>query len=512
MAALSWDEICKRASENNRTLICEVDKRYDKRYFKTRCNTCGEEKEERVNAFNGCDKCFVKNRTSNVEEFIKKAIIKHGNKYNYDLVDYKNSKHKVKIVCKNCKNTFEQTPNSHVLGSGCNKCAIINKTCTTEEFIKKSKKVHGNKFNYDLVEYINSYTKIKIFCNTCKNSFEQDPSQHLLMRQCVLCNKNKRLNKEKFIQQSLEIHSDKYNYDLVDFISVAKMVRIKCNRCEKIFTQTPFHHLKGGGCKICHFKERTRSLEEFIYLSKSIHGDRYNYNSVNYINKRTKVDIYCNRCEKIFTQRPFQHLKGGGCKICADDRLRDDTSSFIFKANQVHGSKFNYDLAEYIGSVIKVKIICNQCAEMFEQRPADHLQGIGCPRCKESKGEIFLKKILTENNIEFIPQHTFPGLKYINPLKCDVYVPIVNLIIEIDGDGHRKAIFGSTPEEKQKNFEDTVRNDAIKDNYAKVNGINMLRIPVDSKDKDLDFIGEIAMNCYNDLLKVKNPVQLTLDI
>ena len=217
----------------------------------------------------------------------------------------------------------------------------------------------------------------------------------------------------------------------------------------------------------------------------------------------------CNLCDFEKEQRIDMFRN---CQRCRVVKVSKDTPLFIEQSRKLHGNKYDYGDVFYKASYIKVPIRCTDCNTVFYQRPNNHLKGQGCPFCNESKGELYLKKILTENNIEFIPQHTFPGLANINALKCDVYVPIVNLIIEIDGDGHREAIFGSTPEAKQKNFEDTVRNDAIKDNDAKVNGINMLRIPYSRSDKDLSFIGEISMNCYNDLLKAKNPVQLTLDI
>lgn len=200
------------------------------------------------------------------------------------------------------------------------------------------------------------------------------------------------------------------------------------------------------------------------------------------------------------------------CRGCQINNSSKTQEVFIEECKQLNGDRFDYSLVRYKSSRLKVDIKCNKCGVVFSQAPKWHLRGHGCPRCNESKGEIYLKNILRENNIEFIPQHTFPGLANINSLKCDVYVPIVNLVIEVDGDGHRKAIFGSTPEEKQKSLEDTIRNDAIKDKYCAEHDINICRIPYSRSDKDLSFIGEIAMNYYNDLLKVKNPVQLTLDI
>ena len=154
MDELYWIEICEKANENNKTIICEVAKKYSRRFFKVKCNICGEEKEARVSAFRGCKKCSLVNNRSHKEEFIEKARIEHGNKYNYDLVEYTNSKTKVKIFCNHCQRIFEQIPNGHLRGKGCNTCSIIKSTSNTQEFISKAKSVHGDKYNYDFVDYI----------------------------------------------------------------------------------------------------------------------------------------------------------------------------------------------------------------------------------------------------------------------------------------------------------------------------------------------------------------------
>lgn len=80
----------------------------------------------------------------NTCNFIEKAKLKHGNKYNYLEAKYVNSKTKIKIKCNTCNNIFEQIPSSHLSGSGCLPCSIIlnkkTKTKTTEEFIEEAKK------------------------------------------------------------------------------------------------------------------------------------------------------------------------------------------------------------------------------------------------------------------------------------------------------------------------------------------------------------------------------------
>ena len=58
------------------------------------------------------------------------------------------------------------------------------KKLTTKQFIEKAKLVHGDKYDYSLVEYKNSKTKVKIKCNTCNNIFNQTPNDHLSKKGC----------------------------------------------------------------------------------------------------------------------------------------------------------------------------------------------------------------------------------------------------------------------------------------------------------------------------------------
>ena len=95
-------------------------------------------------------------RKRTTEKFIKEAKNIHQNKYDYSLVEYKNNKTKVKIICKE-HGVFEQRPYSHLLGQGCNKCGGTFKF-TTKIFIKKSKEIHGDKYDYaENTEYSNKF-------------------------------------------------------------------------------------------------------------------------------------------------------------------------------------------------------------------------------------------------------------------------------------------------------------------------------------------------------------------
>lgn len=124
----------------------------------------------------------------NTYQFIEKASIIHRSKYDYSLVNYINNKVKVKIICP-IHGVFEQKPNHHLSGSGCNICNGTFKKSTTQ-FISQSNKIHNNKYDYSLVQYINNETKVKIICSI-HGVFEQIPTSHLKGYGCSKCKSSK---------------------------------------------------------------------------------------------------------------------------------------------------------------------------------------------------------------------------------------------------------------------------------------------------------------------------------
>jgi len=137
----------------------------------------------------GCRKCVIDNQKSNTIDFIRKSIEIHGNKFIYDEVDYKGAFNMVNIKCM-IHGNFRQTPNNHLNGSGCYKCSLINKNVrqrsNTIDFIKKSKEIHNNKYNYDKVDYYDNNTKVIITC-PIHGDFLQTPSGHKRGYGCKSC-------------------------------------------------------------------------------------------------------------------------------------------------------------------------------------------------------------------------------------------------------------------------------------------------------------------------------------
>jgi hypothetical protein len=61
---------------------------------------------------------------------------------------------------------------------------------------------------------------------------------------------------------------------------------------------------------------RKATTSSFIEKAKTIHGDLYSYDKVDYIGSFIKVEIFYNNCKKYFFQRPSDHLDGYGCINC----------------------------------------------------------------------------------------------------------------------------------------------------------------------------------------------------
>lgn len=220
------------------------------------------------------------------------------------------------------------------------------------------------------------------------------------------------------------------------------------------------------------------SNEEIIKRAKIIHGNKYNYSLVNYINSRTNIDIICKK-HGIFSQNPRHHIgKKSECPECRNEKLSKefslDTNDFIKRAMVVHGDKYDYSNVIYVNGRIGVVIGCKKHGN-FNQIPLNHLNGAGCPACKESFGEKKIAEYLLLNNIYFQRQVSFNALKGDkNLLKFDFYLPKHKLLIEYDGIQHYKAIdyFGGKNKFlKQKEY------DKKKINFAIKNGYVLLKLP-----------------------------------
>lgn len=271
------------------------------------------------------------------EEFIEKSKEIYGNKYDYSLVEYVNSKLKVKIICQK-HGTFEQIPNSHLNNKGCSRCSN-NIRYTTEEFIKNSHKIHGILYDYSLVKYNSSKEKVKIICQK-HGIFEQTPYNHLNKQGCPKCSNNVKYTKEELIEKFIKKYGDKYNYDLINYKNMLTKVKIIC-KTHGIFEQNPNNHLNKKGCPKC--SNINKSIKDkFKDRSREIHNNKYDYSMVDYLNNKSIIKIICKK-HGIFEQNSRIHLRGSGCPKCNRSKGELKISSYLSLNNFEYIIEYKFD-------------------------------------------------------------------------------------------------------------------------------------------------------------------------
>lgn len=286
------------------------------------------------------------------------------------------------------------------------------------------------------------------------------------------------------------IHGDKYDYSRVSYINSKTKVVIGCRNHNPIywFEQTPANHLQGQGCSLC-FGKRKYTTDECVEKFKLTHGDKYDYSRVNYINSKTKVIIGCKE-HGWFEQLPKDHMRGIGCPKCGNS-IPLTTEEFIEKAKLIHD--YDYSKTNYINRRKKVIIGCrnHNPTYWFEQTPADHLSGCGCPKCNISKGEEKIRTFLSDKNIDFKTEYKFNDLKFKSYLRFDFYIPSKNILIEYNGIQHYKRNHFN---DSYKDFLLNCHRDWLKRNYAKKHNIKLIIIPyTDIKNIDKILLDELKL-------------------
>ena len=199
---------------------------------------------------------------------------------------------------------------------------------------------------------------------------------------------NQRLNNEILIERFRQIHGDKYDYSKVDYdySKREKPLVIVCP-IHGEFRQPFKTHLKGKGCQRCALEQtRETKKQKLISQFKDVHGDRYDYSKVVYVNTKTSIEIICPKHGSFF-QKPLAHKRGQTCGYCSK-RIRFTKEEIIQKSKEVHGDRYDYSKVDYQGSKQKIVIICKTHGE-FLQSPSNHYRGGNCPECMRLKPRNF---------------------------------------------------------------------------------------------------------------------------
>lgn len=248
--------------------------------------------------------------------FITKAQTKFGNKYNYCKVKYENAKTKVCIICP-IHGEFWQRPTEHLnCKEACPKCS--GRYMDTDLFIKKSKQIHGDKYDYSKTVYTKSSNKVVIICPE-HGEFLQTANSHLNGRGCSFCAKRK-FSLEEFKKQASIIWNNKYDYSNTKYLGYGVPIEINCPEHGK-FYQLVGNHLKGEcGCLECSGKSKDfrkiNSTEELIKQGVSKFGEKFNYSLTKFIDSKTKCTFICPEHGQ-FKTLPYRFIQNTcGCPKC----------------------------------------------------------------------------------------------------------------------------------------------------------------------------------------------------
>jgi hypothetical protein len=289
---------------------------------------------------------FIKNKNNSEKNkknfFIKIKKLKLDDNYDYNESNYINNRTKIKIKCKKHNIFFYQIPTDHLKGyKSCLFCSQ-NKKMDNIIFVEKANILHNNKYDYSLVEYINSKTKIKIICPE-HGIFEQMPYLHLQEHGCPIC----RISYfEKFIEKANILHNNKYDYSLVKYINNNTKIKIICPEHGE-FKQTPNHHLKGFGCNKCSCSKGENII--FNMLTNLNIKFEYQKKFNNCKNKRIlPFDFYLpdyNICIEYDGRHHYEPIKYWG----GDDKLEytknnDEIKNNYCKNNNIILIRLKYDM------------------------------------------------------------------------------------------------------------------------------------------------------------------------
>lgn len=380
----------------------------------------------------------------------------------------------------------------------------MGRKLTKEEFIKRATEIHGDKYDYTEVNYINNSTKVKIYDNELDEFFWITPASILCgcgNKKAISSKLRKRfsMGKSAFIEKAIKIHGNKYNYLKVEYINNRTKVCIVCAEHGE-FWQAPEKHLSGQGCPKCCKRNFKFTKEDFIKRAKEAHGNKYNYSKVEYgKNDKTKVCIICPEHGE-FWQAPNIHIRGCGCKYCSKGEVFN-TEDFIKKSKIVHDDFYDYSKSIFKTSFDKLEIIC-PIHGVFKQKPLKHLQGHGCHECAKlrRKKETKLFNVLKNNfpKVEII--HSYHNANILSKQELDIYIPQYKIAIEFQGEQHFKPIdFGNYGNERAISlFNDNIQRDIKKKQICEENKIKLLYF---SNVNENTFLGEKLFREYDDLVK-----------
>ena len=131
----------------------------------------------------------------------------------------------------------------------------------TTSYIAKAREIHSDRYDYSLVEYKNSFTKIKIVCAD-HGEFQQRPCDHINQKQgCPKCSHNVPWTHLQYYLKSKELYNDKFEI-VSEYLGMKHSIELCCKDHGNFTLKKAEKHLeKSGGCPTCWYLGRLENLK-----------------------------------------------------------------------------------------------------------------------------------------------------------------------------------------------------------------------------------------------------------
>lgn len=305
--------------------------------------------------------------------FQEKLNLKYGEGRYSIIGEYKNNKTKVLVRCNKCGYEWSPRPDNmlHCV-HGCPKCAVKHShdaaKMTTEEFIERAKELYGDRYSYEKTDSMNRDKKgrVCITCNICGKDFWENPNLFLSDRRmrsnCPNCVKmiteankeRERIRHENYLKKSvhdtesfirkLETKFPGF-YDTKDVSYTNHTGSIILYHDGKKIITTPLSVLSN---KKPVLQNKVHNTETFIEKARKVHGDKYDYSKVEWVDSKTDIIIICKKHGE-FKQNPNRHLSGNGCPYCNNSKLEDEIQRYLEENSIKYISRCNKKYLSWLG-------------------------------------------------------------------------------------------------------------------------------------------------------------------
>lgn len=352
-------------------------------------------------------------------------------------------------------------------------------------------------------QYINAGTPIAHYCKKHNVYWKATPNNVLRGRGCKECKNEKYRNSflkshEEYVKQVGEVNPDIEVFE--QYINGHTPILHYCKKHNIKWMAYPNNILRGQGCIECGKekignglrKTHEQYVNELAKINPNIEVVGYYAGSMIKILHRCKIDGY------EWHAIPNSILQGSGCPKCSiQKQIERQTKTHSQYVQEVKNINSNIEVIdEYMGDGTPILHKCKIDGCEWMIRPANILQGQGCPKCNTSKGEKTIANWLSKNNISYEQQKTFNDCRNKLPLPFDFYLPDYNICIEYNGKQHYEPIdyFGG-----KEAFDGVVMRDKIKEKYCNENNIYLIKIAYNTN------IYEELQNLY-ELLTLKKVI------